>query len=55
VEVDRLIVGDCRQALREFPDGCFDACITDPPYGAEGSPWPHLRGANLTLPAEAPS
>jgi len=30
---DVLLVGDCREVLKQFPDGRFDACITDPPYG----------------------
>jgi len=29
----RLLVRDCRELLRGFPDGCADAVITDPPYG----------------------
>jgi len=33
VTPDTLLVGDCREVLKQFPDGCFDACITDPPYG----------------------
>ena len=33
MDADRLLVGDCREVLKQFPDGCFDACITDPPYG----------------------
>jgi tRNA G10 N-methylase Trm11 len=33
VQINRLIVGDCMEVIREFPDAYFDACITDPPYG----------------------
>ena len=29
----RLIQGDCLEVMKQFPDGAFDACITDPPYG----------------------
>jgi DNA modification methylase len=25
-------VGDCRELLRELPDGCVQTCITSPPY-----------------------
>lgn len=32
VSID-LRLGDCLEVLRELPDGCVDACITDPPYG----------------------
>lgn len=28
-----LIQGDCLDVLRELPDGCVDAVVTDPPYG----------------------
>lgn len=28
----RILVGDCREALRGLPDAAFDACVTDPPY-----------------------
>lgn len=31
----RLIHGDSRDVLKTFPDGYFDAIITDPPYGIE--------------------
>lgn len=29
----QLYEGDCLQVMKQFPDGMFDACITDPPYG----------------------
>jgi site-specific DNA-methyltransferase (adenine-specific) len=28
----RVIQGDCLSVLRELPDGCVDAVVTDPPY-----------------------
>lgn len=28
--------GDCLEVLRELPDGCVDAVITDPPYSSGG-------------------
>ena len=28
-----VVCGDCLQLMRELPDGCVDAVITDPPYG----------------------
>ena len=30
----RLYLGDCRDFMRELPDGSFDTIITDPPYNA---------------------
>ena len=30
--LDRVHCGDCLDVLRELPDGCADAVITDPPY-----------------------
>jgi len=29
---NQLYMGDAVNTLRLWPDGCFDACITDPPY-----------------------
>jgi DNA modification methylase len=31
----RLYQGDCLEVMKQFPDGCFDAVITDPPYGID--------------------
>lgn len=28
-----VVQGDCLELMRELPDGCVDAVITDPPYG----------------------
>lgn len=28
-----IVEGDCLEAMRDWPDGCVDAVITDPPYG----------------------
>jgi len=28
-----LLCGDCLELMRELPDGCVDAVVTDPPYG----------------------
>jgi site-specific DNA-methyltransferase (adenine-specific) len=35
----RIIQGDCLQVLRELPDGCVDAVVTDPPYGVDKAEW----------------
>lgn len=32
----RIIQGDCLDVMRELPDGCVDAVVTDPPYSSGG-------------------
>lgn len=46
VETNRIILGDAREALREFPDETFHVCVTSPPYfglrnygGVEPTQW----------------
>jgi len=36
-----LLLGDCLDRMRELPDGCVDAIVTDPPYGLSfmGKKW----------------
>jgi site-specific DNA-methyltransferase (adenine-specific) len=29
----QVITGDCLEVLKQLPDGCVDAVVTDPPYG----------------------
>jgi site-specific DNA-methyltransferase (adenine-specific) len=29
----QLILGNCLEVMREYPDNAFDLCLTDPPYG----------------------
>jgi site-specific DNA-methyltransferase (adenine-specific) len=29
---NRIITGDCLAAMRDWPDGCIDHCIVDPPF-----------------------
>lgn len=36
-----VIEGDCLDIMREMPDGCVDAVVTDPPYGLK-----EARGKN---------
>lgn len=31
--INTIICGDCLEVMRDWPDGCVDAVITDPPYG----------------------
>lgn len=39
----RVIHADCLDAMREMPDACVDAIVTDPPYGLSfmGRNWDH--------------
>lgn len=30
-----IILGDCLDIMRQYPDNYFDICITDPPYGVK--------------------
>lgn len=34
----KVVCGDCLDVLRELPDGCVDAVVTDPPYGVDHKP-----------------
>jgi site-specific DNA-methyltransferase (adenine-specific) len=38
-EIINLMLGDSRARMRELPDSCADACITDPPYGDTNLEW----------------
>jgi DNA methylase len=42
----RVLVGDCRERLRELPDASVDALVTDPPAGISfmGRSWDHDHG-----------
>jgi site-specific DNA-methyltransferase (adenine-specific) len=35
----RIVCGDCLDLMREMPDGCVNAVITDPPYGCDKAEW----------------
>jgi DNA modification methylase len=37
----KVLLGDCRELLRDLPDECIDAIVTDPPYelGFMGKRW----------------
>jgi DNA modification methylase len=37
--VIRILIGDCRERLRDLPDNSVDSCVCDPPY--------HLTSGNL--------
>lgn len=54
-----LYHGDCREVLRELPDGVAEAVITDPPYNAINRPSSGLRsfdkGAADSAPIDIPA
>ncbi len=33
IPIDSIICGDCLNVMRDWPDGCVDLVLTDPPYG----------------------
>jgi site-specific DNA-methyltransferase (adenine-specific) len=33
----QVVTGDCLDVLRQLPDGCVDAVVTDPPYSSGGA------------------
>lgn len=33
LELNKVYCGDCRELMRDIPDGSVDAVVTDPPYG----------------------
>lgn len=33
--VNKIICGDCLEVMRDWPDGCVDLVLTDPPYPKE--------------------
>jgi len=36
LKLDDVVAGNCLEVLSKYPDGFFDACITDPPYNISG-------------------
>ncbi len=32
----QILQGDCREVMKGFPDGSFEAVVTDPPWGIDG-------------------
>ena len=31
--VNEIVCGDCLEVMHDWPDGCVDLVLTDPPYG----------------------
>lgn len=46
MEKDRIIAGDCVEAMRSLPDGCVDLVFADPPYNMQ-------LGGGLTRPDQS--
>lgn len=42
----QVIEGDCLDVMRQLPDGCVDAVVTDPPYCSGGFTEAARRGSN---------
>jgi len=45
--VNKIICGDCLDVMKDWPDGCVDLVLTDPPYGL--TDW-NKRGINANRP-----
>ena len=31
--INEIVCGDCLEVMKDWPDGCVDLVLTDPPYG----------------------
>lgn len=51
-----ILLGDCNDVLKGFPENHFDSCVTDPPYGLEflGKEWDNLGNGNIKPPMAGP-
>jgi site-specific DNA-methyltransferase (adenine-specific) len=39
VPINQIICGDCLEVMKDWPDGCVDLVLTDPPYGTTACEW----------------
>ena len=39
MELNKVILGDCLEVMKDIPDGSVDCVICDPPYGTTASNW----------------
>ena len=39
MEENTIICGDCLEVMKDWPDGCVDLVLTDPPYGTTACKW----------------
>ena len=48
METNKIILGDCLEEIKKFPDNFFDSIVTDPPYelGFMGKDWDKTGIAN---------
>lgn len=37
--INQIIVGDCLEVMKDWPDNCVDLVLTDPPYGIGKAEW----------------
>lgn len=37
--INQIIVGDCIDVMKDWPDGCVDMILADPPYGTTACKW----------------
>jgi hypothetical protein len=45
IPLNQIICGDALEVMKEWPDGCIDLVLTDPPYGiGEANGKNHSRG-----------
>jgi hypothetical protein len=44
--INKIICGDCREVIKDWPDGCIDTIITDPPWW-NCKIWPELDAIKL--------
>jgi site-specific DNA-methyltransferase (adenine-specific) len=40
--LNKVVLGDCLEVMKELPDGCIDLVLCDLPYGTTQNPWDSL-------------
>jgi site-specific DNA-methyltransferase (adenine-specific) len=41
--LNKVTCGDCLDLMRDLPDGCVDAVVTDPPYNISKASWDKIK------------
>jgi len=44
---NEVLIGDCKDVLKQYPDNYFDLVLTDPPYGIFGGDKPFGKGKKI--------
>lgn len=44
--IGEVVVGDCLEVMKSWPDACIDCCVTSPPYCATIRAWRDLLKGN---------